>query len=373
MAHARQKDDGAMAEAEPLHIVEPRLTGDTGHCLSLVRALARATGEAGAADRLTIWGGVEAAARWPGPGLLKPHFRRHWRRLQAFRLLHRLLREPGRILVATAGTSDLVMAHWAAAGRIPPNKLFLFVHWVGAKADKAALLARIARRQPDIHILAPTQAVADLFARCGFERTLRVPYPVEAPDAAAPEPLRHLLVAGGARLDKGFDKVVDLVEALRARGSTLPIVVQTSAEEQHLKDAALSNLLARLRGSAHPALRLLPDAMGPADYRALFRGAIVLQPYDAAAFSDRVSGVTLDALAAGAPVVTTAGTWMARLVDDAQAGVATPDLSPRGLLQALDAVLADHTGYAARARQASARLRAEHSARTLIDAVLADS
>lgn len=361
-----------MTKAEPLHIVEPRLSGDTGHCLSLVRALAGAAAEAGAADRLTIWGGTDAPAPWRGPGALKAHFRRRWRRLQAFWLLRRLLREPGRVLVATAGTSDLVMAHWAAAGRIAPHKLFLFVHWVGAKANKTGLLTRLAQRQPNIEILAPTDAVAGLFARCGFI-TRRVPYPVETPDAATPAPFSHLLVAGGARLDKGFDKVVALVEALHARGSSIPIAVQTSAESQHLRDAALTSQLDRLRASGYRELRLLPDALAPDAYRALFRGAVVLQPYDASAFADRVSGVTLDALAAGAPVVTTAGTWMARQIETVQAGVATADPSAHGLLRAVETVLADHAGFAARARRAGETLRAGHSARTLVDAVLTGS
>lgn len=355
--------------ALPLHIVEPRLTGETGHCMSLVHALAVAAADAGAADRTTIWGGVEAEGGWHGPGQLRPYFQRRWRRLQAFWLLRRLLREPGRILISTAGSADLVTAQWAATDRIAPRKLFLFVHWVGGKAGKAGLLERIARRQPDIEILAPTDAVTALFTRCGY-RTRRVPYPVEATgDAPAASPT-HLLVAGGARLDKGFDKVVALVEALHARDSTLPVVIQTSAEPQHLRDPVVAGLLERLRTSGYPALRLLPDAMDADAYRALFRGAIVLQPYDAATFADRVSGVTLDALAAGAPVVTTAGTWMARLVGQDGTGIATDDLAPQGLLRALDAILDDASGYASRAARASARLRAEHSARALIDAVL---
>ena len=120
-------------------------------------------------------------------------------------------------------------------------------------------------------------------------------------------------------------------------------MIQTSAEPQHLRDPAPAGLLERLRTSGYPALRLLPDAMEADAYRALFRGAIVLQPHDAATFADRVSGVTLDALAAGAPVITTAGTWMARLVAQDGTGIATDDLGP-GTPEALDAILDDASG-----------------------------
>lgn len=364
-----------MSDAPPIHIVEPRLVDDVGHCLSLVRALAAAASAAGAGERLTIWGGVGAAKFWRGPGELRPVFDRRWRRIQALRLLRRLLREPGRILIATAGTTDLVLAEIAAAGRtIAPHRLHLFVHWVGAKANKTRLLEAIARRQPNLRIFGPTPAVVDLFARCGFRASL-VPYPVEAA-ADAPgqaEPFRHLLVAGGARMDKGLDRIVALVDEMTAKGMRLPITIQTSAEAQHARDAEVAALLDRLRHSKHPALAVRAEALAPDAYRALFRGAIVIQPYRAADFADRVSGVTLDALGAGAPVVATAGTWMARLIDAHGAGIAAADLGAEGLLAAIETVHADYAAFAARARLASQQLREAHSARALIDALLADA
>lgn len=363
-----------MTSILPIHIVEPRLVDDVGHCLSLVRALATAVADAGAAERLTIWGGAGSAAFWRGPGQIRPLFRRRWRRLQALQLLRRLLREPGRILVSTAGTTDLVLAELAAAGRtIAPHKLHLFFHWVGAKAGKTKLLTAIARRQPNLRIFGPTPAVVELFARCGFDASL-APYPVEpaADVPTAAEPFRHLLVAGGARLDKGLAHIVALVDAMTSRGTALPITIQTSAETQHARDSEVAGLLDHLARSSHRGLQLCSEALGPDAYRALFRGAIVVQPYSAADFADRVSGVTLDALSAGAPVVATAGTWMARLVDAHRAGIAVADLGPASLLRAIESVHADYAGFSARARLASASLREAHSARGLVDALLAD-
>ncbi|HQT98732.1 MAG TPA: hypothetical protein PK416_12800, partial [Thermodesulfobacteriota bacterium] len=68
----------------------------------------------------------------------------------------------------------------------------------------------------------------------------------------------------------------------------------------------------------------------------MFDGAIVLQPYAREDFEDRVSGVTLDAFSAGAPVIATSGTWMARAADRFGAGAAVPDLSPLALLSAVE-------------------------------------
>ena len=153
--------------ADALHIVEPTLAGPAGHCHSLVRALAAA---ADGCD-VTIWADRDAAA-WDGAGRLVPHFHRRWRRSQGLLLYRRLLRSPGRILVATAGSADLVVAAWAAKrGAVASHRMHFFVHWLGAKAGKADLLAKIARRQPNFEILAPTAAVAEFFAGCGFRAT----------------------------------------------------------------------------------------------------------------------------------------------------------------------------------------------------------
>ena len=362
----------------PLHIIEPTLTSHAGHCHSLVRALvdaATAAPQAAASPAgITVWAGRSALADWPGPARLVPHFSRRWRRPQAYLLLRRLLRQPGRVLIATAGSTDLLLAGWAASGQIAPHKLFLFVHWLSGKPAKARRLSVLARRQPHIHILAPTASVVDFFRACGFRAT-QVPYPLAVSTPApngAPPAFKHLLVAGGARIDKGFGQVVDLVAELARRGLAWPITVQTSIEPRHRHDAALASALARLRGlqSTYPGLSLSDEALSPAGYHALFDGALVLQPYRAADFKDRVSGVTLDALAAGAPVVATDGTWMASLLRRFGAGVATADLSAAGLISAIDQVLADHAGFATRARAAAARVMAEHSARRLIDVVL---
>ena len=359
----------------PLHIIEPTLTGDAGHCHSLIRALAGAAAQPShAADTaLTVWAGRNAASFWRGPGRLEPIFQRRWRRLQAFVLIRRLLRQPGRILVTTAGSADLVSADWAAQGVIPPRKLFLFVHWLNSKPAKARRLAAIARRQPNIEILAPSASVAEFFSACGFHATV-VPYPLEdqTVSASTGTPVfKQVLVAGAARLDKGFGQIVDLVVEMQSRGLQWPVTVQTSVEPRHQHDLALATQLARLRAAGYGGLRMLGQAMDHAAYRALFDGAIVVQPYRQADFQDRVSGVTLDALGAGCPVVVTAGTWAARLVQRFDAGVATEDLSAGGLLKAVTRVHHDYARFAVQARLAAASVRAEHSAQGLIDVVLA--
>ncbi|WP_152606546.1 glycosyltransferase [Aquabacterium sp. NJ1] len=322
-----------------------------------------------------------AEIAWAAPGQVQAHFVRRWRRLQALGLYRRLLREPGRILVSTAGSADLVSLDWAARscgiGRIPAHKVCLFVHWLNIKPGKARLYSTIARRQPELRILAPTASVADFFSACGF-KTQVVPYPLDSADhdarhEACASEFRHLLVPGSARMDKGFGHIVDLVEEMAKRRLSWPIIVQTSLEHGHDKDLELTEALAKLQSCNYKGLQLNDKAMDRETYRAQFQGAIVIQPYRAASFQDRVSGVTLDALQAGSPVVVTDGTWMARLAGKYKAGIATSDLSPSGLLQAIQTIMDDHAGFAQRACAAAADVRAEHSARALIEAVLTEN
>jgi hypothetical protein len=348
----------------PLHIVEPRLIDYAGHCHSLVDALVRRVPP----DRpVVVWANRRCTAAWPGRAVrVERHFSGGLRRLQALWLYRRLVRGPGRVLVSTAGTTDLVLMRLAAAGRpIPPGKCFLLMHWLGGKARKADLLGKVAQAQPGLELLSVTPSVRDFFAACGF-RSRAIPYPV-APgsaivEAGAPS-FRHLLVAGGARLDKGLDQVVAMVEALHARGDTRAIVVQVSAEAHRGHDEAVGALIARLRGCAHPGLKLLEESLTPEAYAALFEGAVVLQPYDPVAFADRVSGVTLDALRAGAPLVVSAGSWMARLVNAHRAGL-TPaaDAPVAEWIAAVDALVADYPAAARRSRAGGQALEAERAA-----------
>ncbi len=121
-------------------------------------------------------------------------------------------------------------------------------------------------------------------------------------------------------------------------------------------DMVIPRVFRKFQGLAHMVL-------------AIFSGAISIQPYSASDFEDRVSGVTLDALSAGCPVVVTANTWLGRVVMKHNAGVVTNDLSPPGLRMAVDVVLRDYAGYSRRAAIAGQLLCREHSASEMMTAI----
>ena len=94
-----------------------------------------------------------------------------------------------------------------------------------------------------------------------------------------------------------------------------------------------------------------------------------LQLYDPASFSDRVSGVTIDAFLAGAPVVAREGTWISRQVQRFNAGVVLERTDPDHVLAGVQSVVARYADLARGAARAGQALSTEHSPRRLFEAL----
>lgn len=356
---------------QPLHIVEPTLVDVTGHCFSFLDSLCRVSSD----YPITVWGARDARVTFPAHVVVKRFFTRRLRRLQAWWLYRRLLRQPVRLFVSTAGRSDLMLLDWASRGPILPGRVFLYVHWFRASPTKQRQLSRLAARQPEIVVLAPTDSVVDVFRAAGFRHVTRVPYPM----SPSGEPLsedgggtfRHVLYAGAARRDKGFAEVVSFVQRLAGSGEDIPVRLQTSAQHYDKTDDVVAASLRRLEELSYPYLERFPRTLAPAEYAALYRGAVCLQLYARADFADRVSGVTLDAFSNGSPIVTVRGTWMARVALEFGAGVVIDEPTPDQILAAVKTLVGAYADYHARARDAGRELRRRHDPGALFRAVTA--
>jgi hypothetical protein len=357
-----------------LHIVEPTLQTEAGHCHSFVASFCGARGKGGTTFRLY----AGRHARLPGleeTGVrVFPYFRRRLRRLQALLLYRKLLREPGRIFLPTATRIDLALLSLAAGGPISPRKVVLYFHWFRPDGRKKNFLARMARRQPNVVVLGPTESVVGIFRECGFEHALTAPYPItpvptegQAEDAG----FRQLLFAGAARLDKGFPDVVNLVAFLNAQKKTLPVFIQASPDHYGRYEPRVRAEIERLERIGYPFLTLRRETLEAKEYPEPFRGAICLQLYDPADFADRVSGVTLDALSHGCPIVTLAGTWMGRVAERFQAGKAVEAAAPGRILAEVEEMIRDYGRYRRNAFRAGGVLQRELSASRLFEIVTA--
>lgn len=352
---------------ETINVVEPTLMTEAGHCYSFISALCKAGDES---RTLCLWINRHADLAFAGKNIeLRKYFFRKTRRLQSFFLYKKLLALPEKLFISTAGRVDLLLLDWAAKGVVPPEKVYLYFHWFNADDKKLANLKKIARKQPNLKILGPTPSVVKVFQDAGFSNAQVVPYPIskqDAPHQVAPPKFTHLLYAGAARQDKGFAHIVNLIAYLHEHGMQIPVTLQTSAEHRGEYDATTQADIQHLQAIAYPHLRLRTETLNTSEYADLFAGAICLQLYDPSAFADRISGVTLDAFSSGCPIVATAGTWIARMVQRFDAGVVVDDTSAPQVLPAIQRVIAEYARYSEHTRAAGKTLQEENSADILL-------
>jgi glycosyltransferase involved in cell wall biosynthesis len=353
----------------PIHVVEPTLQDHAGHCHSFIESVCRA----GREHEFQVWGGRRAVPLFSElPHVtLHRHFRRRIRKLQALFLYRRLLREAGRILVPTAGSADLAVLSFVSRGVIEAGKVSLYFQWIHWSDQKRRRFARIAEKQPCLRIMGQTRTVVDELRAVGFADARVIPYPATFQPVPPPavSTFDHLVYAGAARRDKGFDKVVDLVAHMAERGNRLPAVIQACGDYYGKIKPAVQGDLARLTRVAYPGLRTIPDALDTAAFLKLFPGSICLQLYDRSEFRDRFSNVTVDAFRCGAPVVATANTWLGRQVERFDAGAAVQDLSAAAVLDAVERIRGDYARFSRNALEAGAKLRDEHDPRHMVEAI----
>jgi hypothetical protein len=351
-----------------VHIIEPTLVNDAGHCSIVVQSLCAA----GEGLRFCVWVGRAAKLSWPQhPNIeIRPYFARRLRRLQAAWLYWRLLRSGSCIIITTAGRTDLVLLNLVGAKPIPPGRVFLYVHQLRLNPRKEAALRRLAVQQPNLTLMCTTHEIEKTVRHCGFGNTMVVlPLPAESTYGGVMEAstqFRHVLVAGAARSDKGFTIAVDLIRYLAAEGSRLPVSIQTSGDHYGRYDETTQSALTRLRGIDYSHLTMLPDTLTRTDYINLFQGAICLQPYDRTEYADKLSGITLDAFTVGAPVVTLSRTWMAKIVEQFEAGVAVEEPTCEALYRAIQVVRDAYGRYSANASKAGLAFKKQNQWASLI-------
>ncbi len=350
-----------------IHIIEPTLMTETGHCYSFLTSLCKVSKKM----PLCLWINRNADVEFTGEGVrVKRYFHRKIRRLQCYWLYKKLLADHGKIFVSTAGFTDLVLLNWASVGKISKGKVSLYFHWINNSEKKLAYLRKIARKQPNLMILGPTPSVINIFQEAGFENARIVPYPISGQTQHGKtehDRFNGLLYAGAARQDKGISDVVDLVEYMNKLGLQIPFRLQNSPDYRGKYDAVTKAEIQRLEKIPYPYLRLYPETLKPDEYAELFAGAICVQLYNTDLFSDRISGVTLDALSAGSPIVTTAGTWIARMVQRFDAGIIIDSTEPEKTLSAIQKIIAEYPRYSKNAYAGGLILQQENSAEFLFE------
>lgn len=103
------------------------------------------------------------------------------------------------------------------------------------------------------------------------------------------------------------------------------------------------------------------------EYLKNFNGALVLAPYDKEIFKYQVSGIVLDALLCGSPVITTEGTWAGNVVKEFNAGELISKQSIQEFYDKIEKVLMNWSCYKKNAENASFLLAERHNPEKLFN------
>lgn len=166
--------------------------------------------------------------------------------------------------------------------------------------------------------------------------TFPIPHTSEAHGGGprAPGPLR-VVSLGNARDEKGILELFDAARILELRGDGQGLELVLQANDPHPE---IAPAVERFAMEPPPNVRLVRQALSTEAYAGLLASAdIVATPYWRDIYEARTSGVFLEAVAAGKPVICTAETWMADELARAGggAGVVTRDRDPAALAAAL--------------------------------------
>lgn len=349
-----------------LLIIEPNLRAPSGHYAEFVRALgSRAAGEhvevfahPAADPMLEAMEGVHVSRREPrvgSPGA-------EWR------TIFRSVKEKLPFLVLTSDGRHAAAVSFAAAitGR-KPETAALYFHWIPSGLQDAVLHRWSRPAREHACAIVPTEAIAKVLRGMGWRHVHCLPYPALAPTIPPePVPFRHLLVAGAARLNKGLDLIAEMTVKWAQEGRTLPLLVQVSKKHAVKHGHREEGFVKMLLSSGYAGLRADETAPDRQGYTARFSGALVLAPYERERFADAVSGVVLDALLHGTPVIATEGTWPGAQVERFGAGITIRERTSDSLSAAIDTVLADWDRYSACACEAARVLAEEHDPRRIL-------
>ena len=183
----------------------------------------------------------------------------------------------------------------------------------------------------------------------------------------------HVLLAGPLRINKGLDAVARLLERWSQSSGRLPIRMHTTPKRGVRHGRREQILLDRIVAAGCPGVEFRPDPEDRCGYIGQFRGAITLVAYDPKVFADQVSGVSLDAILSGSPIVATEGMLAAELVREFGCGELVRFGDAEQLDVAIMRIATNWKHYSRAAEVAGAVIRDRHSPRHFFRAWQAQS
>jgi FkbM family methyltransferase len=187
------------------------------------------------------------------------------------------------------------------------------------------------------------------------------PPPALGHDTRAPDAPVVLSCLGPARFEKGIDVMQAAICLYLAENpdSRAQFVIQWNEPivdemgNPYVPDPALV---------ADPRVTIIDRALTSAAYDAAIAASdCMLLPYRRTSYFARISGVAVEAVTAGVPLIYTRDTWVEDLVHEVGIGIGVADGDIAGLALAIRMMVSDYRDYRARARERAELARRSHS------------
>jgi len=344
-----------------LNLIEPTLYDQTGHSYGYVLSLITANKDFN--FNIRVW------LDRRGENLLQNtsakaqvYFFRPLRQLQKLFLYLKLLRKPEIIFISTTELWDLKILAFYTRYFAAKAKVVLHFHQFKQTKSKLAALRSLAPKARNFTILTPTDRLTNIFKTNGFN-CKTVPCPVfSAPRDISNSTAKFskILYAGAARRDKGFPTVINLLQHFRTQQNNTTFEIQVSAPNSQRYDESTQQALQLLQTIPSENLILHKTTLDQSQYLDLFNNSICLLLYDKNDYSDKFSGVALDAFYAGCPIITVKNTWMGDMAEKYHAGIALENYDNASIQQAAERIINNYEQYHNNAKKAALELSAAH-------------
>ncbi len=235
------------------------------------------------------------------------------------------------------------------------------------------LLERIAERF-GVRLATDSERLRDLLEELTTLPIEVLPIPHVPPDASdfawPSDPARpcRFVSLGSARDEKGIYEILDAIRILHRDGfnDAFDFVLQCNDTTPEVAAA-----IATFQAERLPHCELLTETLDSQTYyRQLQQTDVVLLPYWRSIYTARTSGVFMEALAAGKPVIATRDSWMSDQLAMHGAGVLCDDHNPAVLAGAIRQAATDLVRLSERARGNRGRWLAQHNPLALVQAII---
>jgi glycosyltransferase involved in cell wall biosynthesis len=386
-------------------VIEEALKTHSGHWFEYLRAVSELNARAGARTTVVVHRDAEREVVealdahalfpwtfWDGTY----NHPRLWRRLlglvrhnlRVFRIMNRFVKRHGPFdmlfapSVVNAQVVGWRLLMWRQGGRRIDHMVLFFRNNVGAYGPGQAepifpKQTKIMRwtlrsflpliREGRVRIVTDSEKLADEYEQLSGIRPEVFPSPRIAPPPLVEEEKRApgapltLSCLGPARFEKGIDILQDAIRAFLTRNPDTDVRFVVQWDEPILNaDGTLYEPMPELVADAR--VDFIDRPMNSAAYDAALAATdCMLLPYQRASYYARISGVAVEAVTAGIPVVYTRDSWCEDLVRDNGAGIGIEDGDVEGLTRAIAQFVDAHEDYRAKARERAEVARREHS------------